>query len=1052
MLTLPHILTKAKIMRKKLTLLMVCILCSISWSMAQNITIKGQVKDQKGLPLPGVSVKVKGTNQGASTADNGTYTISVPQNATLEFSFIGYKALEEVVNNRTTINVTLSDDNQQLNEVVVVGYGTQKKSVVTGAISSVKAKDLENAPNGRAEQALQGRISGVTISQNAGQPGTASTIRVRGITSFNNSSATAGNDPLWVVDGIIVDAGGIGYLNQSDIESIEVLKDATSAAIYGTRAATGVILVTTKKGKSGKLSVSYNGSYGTSAAAKKLDLLNATQYATLINERLVNGGGTALYPDPSSFGLGTDWQKEIFNNDARRYNNDISLTGGNEHSTFYLSVGVQDQQGIVATDISNYNKKTFRLNSTHKIGKYITVGQTAGYTHQITKGIGNTNSEFGGPLSSAINLDPITPVIVTDPNIVNKVPYTNAGVLRDPNGNPYGISAYVGQEMSNPKAYQLTRLGNYGWSDDLLGNAYIEVSPIKELKIRSQVSGKLAYYGDQTFTPSFYLSPTINVTTNSFGKNNNNFYNWSLENTIQYSKIIGDHDFTVLIGQGAYVENIGGSSNVTALGLPINDYRDASFNFPITQANRTSTSADFIIHKLSSLFARVNYNYKEKYLFTGIIRQDGSNRFGTNNKYGYFPSASLGWVLTNEDFWSKNRFVNTLKLRGGYGKVGNDNIISYGYTPLVAGGYNYTLGNSGIINSGYAPNRLPNPDLRWEETTQADIGLDAQLFNDFNLTIDLYNKKTDGILRQISIPGYVGTAESPAANIATMQNKGLEIELGYRKKLGEVNFSANGNVSFLQNRVTYINSDANFIDGDAGFQSLPAITRTQVGKSYNSFFGYQTLGIFQTQAEIDTYKNNTGGLIQPNAKPGDFRWQDTNGDGSISETDRVFLGSSIPKITYGFTLNAAYKGFDVMVFGQGAAGNKIFQGLRRLDIANGNYQTKALGRWTGSGTSDTYPRLTSDDSNGNFSSMSDFYLEKGNYLRLKVVQLGYTFNNSLLTKWGASKVRLYLTGENLATITKYTGYDPEIGGTVFGVDKGVYPQARSFIVGAQIQF
>jgi TonB-linked SusC/RagA family outer membrane protein len=452
------------------------------------------------------------------------------------------------------------------------------------------------------------------------------------------------------------------------------------------------------------------------------------------------------------------------------------------------------------------------------------------------------------------------------------------------------------------------------------------------------------------------------------------------------------------------------------------------------------------------LFGRVNYNYQEKYLFTGIYRRDGSSRFGANNKFGMFPSFSAGWVANKEGFWKQNNIVNTLKVRGGYGVVGNDAIRDFGYLSTVAGGLNYTMGNAGVITTGYAPTTLDNPDLRWEETTQANFGFDAQILNDFSLTVDVFNKKTTGILRSIAIPGYVGVTSAPVANVADMENKGVEVELGYRKRIGEFNFSANGNFAYLKNEVTYVASDTRFINGDAAFQSMGPVTRTQVGQSYNTFYGFQSAGIFQNAAEIANNKNGAGGLIQPTAKPGDFRWVDTDGDGSITDKDKTFLGSSLPKYTFGLTLNADYKGFDVMVFAQGAAGNKIFQGLRRLDIGTANWQTRALSRWTGDGTSTTYPRLTSADDNGNFGKMSDFYLEDGNYLRLKVVQIGYTLPVKMLKKIGGTKLRVYATGENILTLTKYTGYDPEIGGGVFGIDKGVYPQAKSFILGIQLQF
>ncbi|TRW99753.1 SusC/RagA family TonB-linked outer membrane protein [Flavobacterium gawalongense] len=1035
----------------KFTKLFIFCFLSILFSVygqAQDVTVSGKVYDENGLPIPGVSILIKGTSKATASDFDGNYQIKATPKGTLEFSYLGYNTTQESINGRNRIDVKLNPSTESLQEVVVVGYGTQKKSVVTGAISSVRAKDLEKVPNGRIEQALQGRVSGVTIAASSGQPGASSTIRIRGVTTFGEG----GNDPLWVVDGVVVDAGGIGFLNQSDIESIEVLKDAASAAIYGTRAATGVILVTTKKGKSGKISVNYNGFTGISSPEKTLNLLNATQYGALLNEKSVAAGGPVIFPNLSALGVGTDWQKAIFNTSAFRYSHELSISGGSDVSNFYASFGIQDQEGIVSTEISNYTKKNFRLNSTHKLSKVFTFGQTFGFSRQKTIGIGNTNSEFGGPLSSAINLDPTTPLIETDPVKANSAPYSTNPVIRDANGSPYGISSLVGQEMTNPLAYAKTRLGGYGTSDDLVGNAYLEAAITKHIKVRSTLGAKLSSWGGQGFTPVFYLSATSNVLKNSYSKSENKSFAWNIENIVTYANQFGNHNLTVLLGQGSYVDNIGGGSGSTMFGLPITDYRDASFNFDIPQSDRSSSTYDLTEHKLTSLFARVNYDFKEKYLFTGIIRRDGSSRFGANNKFGVFPSFNLGWVLTKEDFWKESNVLNTLKIRGGYGVVGNDAIPNFRYLSLVEGGYNYSFGNTGAITTGYANLTLDNPDLQWEETSQTNIGFESKFFNAINLTVDLYKKSTSGILRSINIPGYVGVASNPTGNVADMDNKGIEVELGYKKKFGEVNFSVNGNVAYLENKVTYVASDSNYIAGDASFQSMGPVTRTQVGQSYNSFYGFKTAGIFQNEAEIAAYTNASGGLIQPSARPGDFRWVDTDGNGSIGDDDKQFLGSNIPKYTFGLTLNFDYKNFDFMAFAQGAAGNKIFQGLRRLDVGNANYQTIALSRWTGEGTSNDYPRLTNNDANGNFGKMSDFYLEDGNYLRLKLVQFGYSLPSDAISKIGASKVRFYITAENLLTLTKYTGYDPEIGGGVFGIDKGIYPQARTFMFGANLQF
>ena len=780
----------------KLTKLLTFCISSLLFSviaMAQDITVSGTINDESGMPVPGASILLKGTTKATASDFDGKFQIQVPSNGTLTITFIGYTPVNEAVNGRTKISIKLIPESQSLNEVVVVGYGTQKKSVVTGAISSVKSADLEKVPNGRVEQSLQGRVAGVSVAATSGQPGSASKVRVRGVTTFREG----GNDPLWVVDGIAVDANAIGFINQSDIESIEVLKDAASAAIYGTRAATGVILVTTKKGKSGKISVNYNGFAGTSAPAKRLDLLNAEQYGRIMNDKSVADGGAIKYPNPASLGKGTDWQDAIFNDSAFRYTHELSISGGSEKSTFYVSFGIQDQEGIVATDISNYTKKNFRLNSTHKISDYFTFGQTFGYTHQKTKGIGNTNSEFGGPLSSAINLDPLTPLTVTDPAVAGTGFYTNPNAVRDANGNLYGISSLVQQEMTNPLAYTQTRLGGFDWSDDFVGNAYLEANITSHLKFRTTLGGKIAYWGKQGFTPIFFLNPNMKEDQNNYSQDNNKSFSWTLENTLAYSNKFGNHSVNVLAGQGAYVENIGGTIGVTMFGLPITSYKDASFNFDIPQTDRVNRATDLVEHKLASLFLRTNYDYLEKYLFTGIIRRDGSTRFGENKKWGVFPSFSLGWVISKEGFWKENNAVNSLKLRGGYGVVGNDNIEDFKYRGLVVGGYNYSVGNTGSITTGYGNSTLPNADLGWEETSQTTVGLDAKIFSDFSLTLDYFKKSTKGILRNVVIPGYVGVVDAPSANIADMDNSGFEVELGYRKKLGDFNLGVNANFAYL---------------------------------------------------------------------------------------------------------------------------------------------------------------------------------------------------------------------------------------------------------------
>ena len=1023
----------------------------LSSALAQTQEVTGTVVDDSGMPLPGANVIIKGTTTGTLTDFDGKFAIMAEPEDILVFSYVGYETIETLVGDKQDLVITLAPSAAALEEVVVVGYGTQKKSVTTGAISSVKAEELEAVPNGRIEQTLQGRVSGVTIAQNSGQPGSAATVRVRGLTTFDTYG---GNSPLWVVDGVIVDSGGIGYLNQQDIESIEVLKDAASLAIYGARAASGVILVTTKKGAEGLLNVNYTGFFGVSAPEKTVDLLNAAQYAAIMNEKSVAAGGNILYPDLSVFGTGTDWQQEIFNDSANRESHEFSLSGGNDVSTFYASFGYLDTEGIVTTEISQYQKKSMRLNSTHELSDMFTVGQTFGYTYQRSTGLGNTNSEYGGPLSSALNLDPITPVVVTDPAVANTPIYTSNPVFRDANGNPYGISSFVGQEMTNPVAYINTRLGNYNWSDDFVGNAFIEFKPIEQITFRTSIGGKLAYWGGDAFTPEYFLSSTVRTSTNSLSRNTNKGFGWNLENTLSYDDTFGKHNLTVLLGQGVYVDGITEGTYTSYQGLPVTSYRDASFNYNIPADRITGSAYTGNEHRVVSLFSRLNYNYDEKYLFTGIIRRDGSSNFGPNNKFGVFPSFSAGWNVSNEDFWEDSEFFNTLKLRAGYGITGNDAIRQNGYLALIGGGRNYTFGRDGSsIIIGYSPDAPANPDLKWEETSQLNIGADARFFRNLTMTLEYYKKVTSGILQEFEIPGYVGSTGLPVGNVADMENRGFEFELGFNKNFGDLFFSANGNLTYLENEVTYLGQDKDFITtGTAGFQSMGPITRTQIGQPYNSFYGYETAGVFQSFEEINSYTGPDGNVIQPNAVPGDLRWVDTDNDGTITDDDKQFLGSPLPKYTFGLTLNMNYKNFDFMVFTQGAMGNKIFQGLRRLDIPSANYQTDVLSRWTGPGTSNDYPRLTDNDTNGNFSNMSDFYLEDGDYLRVKLAQVGYTIPKSFTESYGVQNLRFYVTGENLLTLTDYTGFDPEIGGNVFGIDRGFYPQARSVLFGANIQF
>lgn len=1022
------------------------LLFGLSLPIMAQITVQGTVKSsQDGSTLPGVSILQKGTTSGTVTDINGHYSFTVPNNATLVFSFVGFETREVTVNDQKTINILLKPTTVGLGEVVVVGYGTVKKSLVTGSISSVTSESIDTKPITRLDDAMQGMTSGVTVAQSSGAPGSQPTIRIRGVTSINNS------DPLYVVDGVVMN-GGLEYLNPNDIASIEVLKDAASCAIYGARAANGVVLVTTKKGRANTpLQVHYNMQVGYQNVIKKVQLTNAMQYMQLRNEAVMNDGNTPVFSlaQINAAGAGTDWQNEIFST-APYQSHNVSISGGSNNATYYVSAGYIDQKGIVEPSIAYDKKFSLTAKTTYKIGKYVTVGEYLGYTHRKNNTGLNTNSEFGGPLSSALNLDPLTPVYVGASVGTTYPQYA----LQAGNGMYYGISKYVGQEMTNPLAYLQTQLGNYGYSDNLVGNAYIDVHPIKGLTLKSQINVKKAYWGYKSFSPLYYLNANNNNTNMvvEYRYVNQNL-SWNWDNTIEYTKDIGKHTFAMMLGTSA-LKTTGSGLNATYQGEPVTNYQDASFNFSLPTSQRIAGGYDNQPYAMSSMFGRLTYNYNQKYLFTGILRRDGSSKFGTNNHYGYFPSAQFGWVVNRENFFPKNKFLNNLKVRLSYGVVGNDmSLGNFQYESVISGGgsNNYVFGNDQLA-VGYSTTSPANPNLKWEQTTSLDGGFDAILFNNsLSLTFDYYTKKTTGMLLQVQIPGFAGYTAEPWSNIGDLTNKGFEIDLGYNKTFGkDFRLSAHGNFAYNKNTVTYLGEGKTYLDGGATFQTASyPITRTAVGEPYGAFFGFQEMGVFHSQQEIDNYNKN-GNLIQPNAKPGDFKWADLNGDGKIDQADRTFLGNPIPPYTYGITVNLGYKNWDFMVFGQGVWGNKIFQAYKRLDIITANYPIEAVNAWTIANPNSNYPRLSDNDPNNNFRYPSNFYLQNGAYFRIKTIQLGYSLPKRWMNVIGFKKARVYVNISNLFTITKYNGYDPEVGGSSYGIDRGIYPQSRTFLIGLNV--
>ena len=1060
-------------MKKTPLILLLLLLFSFESYAQQQRVITGTVVASDGSgPLVGTSISVKGTTIGTITDVDGNFSLSIPSDTKeIEVSFIGFEPQTLSVPKTNVLNISLEELAKKIDEVVVVGYGTQQKKLVTGAVVGVGAKDIASIPNdGRVETALQGRTPGAIIASNSGQPGDVSTVRIRGISTFNSG----GNDPLWVVDGIITSS--IGYLNQSDIQSIEVLKDAASAAIYGTRAGNGVILVTTKQGNESKFTVTYNGFMGKSAPNRLVPLTNATQYGTLRNEMAMNDGASTLpYPNPSSLGAGTDWQKVIFCNDAFRTNHNISIQGGNKNANIFASVGYQNQEGIILPQVSGYEKYSARINHNETFLKIFKFGQSIAFSRNTRKAI-SVNSQLNGPVISALNMDPLTPVIASADQAATLPQYgASPFIVMVPNGLPYGISGMVAQEIVNPIAYAQTILGNHNYSDNFVGNTYLEINPIKELTIRSQISFNRTYSGGWSFMPQYYLNTTqqnpykqnrdSTAQANYLNLNNAVSLAWNWDNTITYTKSIKENTFGVMAGYAISEDGITNSTSVSYKDIQTpnyNDYRQVNSYWPSDGMLTTgSMTTNGTLHRVLSFFGRINYNYAQKYLATVIVRHDGSTRFGAANKWGTFPSVSVGWVPSMEKFWTVSPdAIDFLKVRAGYGVTGNDNFGDFYYASTISANNWYSFGQDGAVIRGQSPTTLANPDLKWEQTAQTNIGIDMHFLHDFNFSFDYFDKKTTGVLEQPSIPSYAGVPNIPWANVGDIDNRGIELLLSYNKQLRDWAVGVTANFATLRNRVTYLGVGTDYVT-----QSSPTVhnitsgplTRSAIGYPVNGFWGYKTNGVFQTQTDVMNYKSSNGMVIQPGAQAGDFRWMDVNDDGVINSQDVVYLGSPLPTYNYGFNLTVGYGNgsignLDLTVFLQGQGGNKIFEQYRRLDAGAVNFPLYYLNRWTGAGSTNSFPLLTANDANGNYSKMSDFYLHKGDFLRVKNVQLGYSLPAKATKAITAEKIRIYVAVENLTTLTGYSGYDPEIGGNVFGIDSGNYPLPRTVMAGLNLQF
>lgn len=1032
---------------------------------AQNIQIKGTVvSGTDNEPLPGVNVVVKGnTSTGTITDLNGTFTLSAPADAILSISYIGFKSQEIAVKGHKDIKIVLQEDSETLDEVVVVGYGVQKKSVVTASIAKVSADDLASTAPVRMDNALKGLASGVTVTSSSGQPGAAAQIRVRGVGTIRTENGAA--DPLYIVDGMPLE-GGLDYLNPNDIASIEVLKDAASGAVYGARAANGVILVTTKTGKIGKTKVTYDFSYGWQSAWKKRDVLNASEYALMINEGAINAGIAPKFSDPYSYGQGTNWQDEVFNNNAPMMNHQVSVSGASEKVNYLFSLGFYTQDGIVGGnfDRSNYERLTLRSNTQYTLfdeskerNWLNSLKVTSNLSYARIKSTNfDDNSTWGTPLGSALALSPILNVYDETEEAI-KAQFDKYGTtaeytpVYDPrNGKLFSIPGEFG-EMSNPIA-KLSLPGDKHWSHKFVANFSAELQLWDNLKFKTSYGADLSFWGYDGYRPLYYLRSGESSTQSSAYSRKEDGTVWQLENVLMYDKSIDKHSFSVLLGQSAKKSSgsylYGSRNNITNYSRP---YIDASTGLA-ANADRDAAGAPSVDATLASIFARASYNYDERYMLQVTVRRDGSSRFGPNNHYAVFPSFSLGWNLTNEKFMNKRpNWLTTTKIRLSWGKNGNENIGNFKYTVLTSPGNNAIFGSSENVINGVKASGLANPDLKWEESEQLDFGLDFGFFNNaLTFTADYYKKKTNGMLMEMNIPFYVGEAK-PIGNVGKMENSGIELEAAYKFRVSDWNFRVSANASYLKNKLIEYGNESGWENLDS-FQGTGDISRAENGKPFPFFYGYKTAGIFQNTDEVKAYKNDKGELLQPTAVPGDVRFVDVDGNGIIDANDRTDIGKGMPDWTFGFNLGVSWKNFDLNMMWQGTAGNDIYDATRRTDIATSNLPSWMLNRWTGEGTSNRIPRFVQGD-NVNWQS-SDLYVYDGSYLRLKNIQLGYTLPAALTQKVFISSLRFYVAAENLFTFTKYHGFDPEIssGGTSLGIDYGVYPQARVWTIGASLSF
>jgi TonB-linked SusC/RagA family outer membrane protein len=994
-------------------------------------TITGAVSDKTG-PLIGATVLVKGTTTGTKTDASGHFQLSVPDNATIIISMIGYKPEEIVVGTKQAFQVTLQENSLNLNQLVVVGYGTQRKATLTGAVADVSLDKLNSRSLNDATEALQGKVPGVTIDNNGGDPTAKPNVHVRGLGGIN------GESPLYVVDGSIYNMEYAGPINPNDIESINVLKDA-SAAIYGARASGGVILITTKKGKAGTMNISVDAKQGWQMAAKKLDVLTAKQFADVENIAYDAAGikrdtafDAALYPDGQL--TKTDWQDEIFRTGKiQDYN--IGVTGGTDKSHYYMGFGYRNNEGILIN--TNSERYTFRLNSDAQVKPWLKVGENMSYTYTNGNGA-NTTSPYTGVIFTALGY----PRSVT--------PYTADGAF---SGLPAKYAGAYG-DLANPVA-TLMRLDDRTPENQITINPYAEIKLLKDLTFRSNFNMTKTFTDQKTFTSRVPEIGKIN-TNNSLQEIISDYADILAEQTLNYAHRFGMHNLSAVAGY-TYQHRTWKTLNILSntFGDERKEYR--YFSNAGGFSNPTSGKESDAVQ---SFLARINYDYNNKYLLSLLGRRDGSSRVAPQNRYANYYAVSGGWVVTNESFMKDINWLSFGKLRASYGVTGNlasvpTDAVNVLLTPTTA------YDREGNLVTVLVQNSLPNPNLKWAESKQLNFGTDLAFFdNKLSVTADYFIKTTDNMILKVQLPGTTGVPNGIYKNMGKATDKGIELGINYNGKLGkDFNYGIGGTLTKVNNKLVSLENglDQVVTVGQTNIRSTLTPLISKVGHPQYSFNVIKTNGIFQTQEQVDNYKSSDGTQIQPDAKPGDRIFIDRNDDGKIDNNDRQIVGTFFPSFTYGISLNASYKGFDLNIFAQGVQGNKIFNALKYTNMnpsvgTNYNMLTGILDAWTPTHTNTDVTRITAHDDNGNYGLTSDWYVENGSYLRIKNVTVGYTLPVNLTNTAKIGAVRIYATANNLLTITKYKGYDPEVGMDNYGIDVARYPQSRSFVLGLNVNF